>query len=321
MFDVACVGVLVADTVVKTVDRLPGTGKLAVYDNISLYSGGCASNAAIDLAKLGAGAAIVGMVGRDGFGGFLKSELQKYGVDTRGLRESGEASTSASVAMIDGCGERSFLHSYGANGVFRERDVDYSVIDESRIVFVAGCMLMPSFDGEDCATVLEYSREHGKITALDTAWDDKGRWMKTLAPCMNYIDYFMPSINEAQLLSGKETPRECAEEFFKMGVGSVVIKLGSDGCYYQKSISDEGVFVPTYKSFAAVDTTGAGDSFCAGFLFGLSRGMDILDCCMLGNAVGTHCVMAVGSSTGIRSYEETVRFMRENQIDCSGRHI
>ena len=53
------VGVLVADTVVKTVDRLPGTGKLAVYDNISLYSGGCASNAAIDLAKLGAGAAIV----------------------------------------------------------------------------------------------------------------------------------------------------------------------------------------------------------------------------------------------------------------------
>lgn len=315
MFDVACVGVLVADTVVKTVDRLPGTGKLAVYENISLFSGGCASNAAIDLAKLGAKAAIVGMVGRDGFGAFLKSELQKYGVDTRGLRESGEASTSASVAIIDGGGERSFLHSYGANGVFREKDVDYSVIDESAIVFVAGCMLMPSFDGCDCAAVLKYAKEQGKITALDTAWDDKGRWMKTLAPCMKHIDYFIPSINEAQLLSGKETPKECADAFFLTGVGSVVIKLGSDGCYYQKDSSDKGIYLPTYESFKAADTTGAGDSFCAGFLFGLSRGMDIADCCRLGNAVGTHCVMAVGSSTGIRSFEETEKFMRENSID------
>ncbi len=315
MFDVACVGVLVADTVVQTVERMPGTGKLAVYDNISLYSGGCASNAAIDLAKLGAKAAIVGMVGQDGFGSFLKAELIKFGVDTKGLSESDAACTSASVVLIDGNGERSFIHAYGTNGVFRERDVDYSVIDASGIVFVAGCMLMPSFDGDDCAAVLRYAKAHGKITALDTAWDDKERWMKTLAPCMPYIDYFMPSINEAQRLSGGETPEECAKVFFDMGVGTVVIKLGGEGCYLQKRPDDEGIYLKTYEKFKAVDTTGAGDSFCAGFLYGLSHGMDAGECCRLGNAVGTHCVMASGSSTGIRSYEETVRFMLENPLD------
>jgi sugar/nucleoside kinase (ribokinase family) len=72
--------------------------------------------------------------------------------------------------------------------------------------------------------------------------------------------------------------------------------------------------IPTYIKIKAVDTTGAGDSFVAGFLTGITRNLSLYECGKLANAVGTHCVMAAGASTGIKSYEEMVSFMKINEI-------
>lgn len=314
MFDVACVGILVADAITKTVDKIPEKGKLGLVESLRLYSGGCAMNAAIDLAKLGSQVALVGMIGSDGFGGFLQSELVKFGVNIQGLIVNQNTDTSASAVLIDSSGERTFLHCIGANGVFSEKDISYDIIENSKIVFVAGTMLMPSFDGEDCAVLLKKAKQMGKITILDTAWDDKGRWMSVLEPCMQYLDYFLPSIEEAEQLSGETKPEKIGKVFFEKGVKSVVIKLGKDGCYMQATKSSEGIYIPTYTHIKPVDTTGAGDSFCAGFLYGLSHGMNMHECCKLANAVGTHCVMATGASTGIKSYSEIEKFMEENSL-------
>jgi sugar/nucleoside kinase (ribokinase family) len=314
MFDIACVGILVADAITKTVDKMPEKGKLGLVDSLELYSGGCAMNASIDLAKLGANVALIGMIGNDGFGTFLKSELNNYGINTEGLVINKATNTSASVVLVDSSGERTFLHYIGANGVFSEQDINYRIIENSKIVFIAGSMLMPSFDGEGCALTLKKAKDMGKITVLDTAWDDKGRWMQVLEPCMEYLDYFVPSIEEAEQLSGEKEPEKIAKVFFNKGVKTVVIKLGKDGCYMQENAEAEGVYIPTYSHIKPVDTTGAGDSFCAGFLYGLSNGMTILESCKLANAVGTHCIMATGATTGIKSYDEIAKFMEENKL-------
>jgi sugar/nucleoside kinase (ribokinase family) len=313
MYDVACVGILVADAITQTVDKIPEKGKLGLVDSLKLYSGGCAMNAAIDLAKIGAKVALLGMTGNDGFGSFLHSELEKYGIDCEGLVKNDNANTSASVVLVDGSGERTFLHSTGANGVFSEKDIKYDIIDKSKIVFVAGSMLMPSFDGDDCALFLKKAKEAGKTTVLDTAWDDKGRWMSVLKPSLQFVDYFLPSIEEAQQLSSETEPEKISKVFFDCGVKSVVIKLGKDGCYMQEDATSKGVYIPTYEHIKPVDTTGAGDSFCAGFIYGLSAGMSMQECCMFANAVGTHCIMETGASTGIKSYAEILKFMEENK--------
>lgn len=310
-YDVACVGILTADVIVKTVDAMPPRGKLNLVDGVSLHSGGCAANTAVDLAKLGADVAVVGMVGRDGFGTFLQQEMKAHGVNTDGLLCSDEAGSSASVVMIGQGGERSFWHNPGANGVLTERDIRYEVLEKSRIVFVTGTMLMPRFDGADCAAMLKKCRAMGKITALDTAWDDTGRWMSLLSPCLSELDYFLPSEEEAVALSGETNPERMAAVFFERGVRHVVIKLGKRGCYAQESPDRPGRYLKSYDSISAVDTTGAGDSFCAGFLYGLLRQMPFERCCEVANAVGTHCVMAVGASTGIPSYETIQTFMEE----------
>ncbi len=313
MIDVACIGILVADVIAKPVDKIPKPGLLERIDSIAIYSGGCAMNAGIDMAKIGLKTAVLGKTGDDSFGSFLRGELEKYSVDISGLATDESVQTSASVVVSASNGERSFLHTVGANATFCYNDVNWDVIENSKIVFVAGTMLMDAFDGEDCAKVLKKCKEMGKITVLDTAWDSRGRWMQVLKPCMPYIDVFMPSIDEAiELAGGEEEPAKIADIFFEMGVKQVVIKLGSKGCYLRETKDAEGVIIPCFK-VKAVDTTGAGDSFCAGFLTGMAKGLPFADCGRFANAVGAHCVQAMGASTGIRSYDEIRNFIIEQE--------
>ena len=125
---------------------------------------------------------------------------------------------------------------------------------------------------------------------------------------------FIPSLEEAVMLSGKEEPEAIADVFLAMGVKIAVIKLGKQGCFI-KDLNGEKHWIPTYSKIKAVDTTGAGDSFVAGFLTGLTKGWSLYECGKFANAVGTHCVMATGASTGIKSFEETVEFMKNNEIE------
>jgi sugar/nucleoside kinase (ribokinase family) len=308
MIDIACVGIIVADAIAKPVEKIPAKGKLELVDTLSLYTGGCAASASIDMAKIGINVAIIGKIGNDGFGKFMKSAFEDNGVLTDGLIMNENGATSASLVIVTADGERSFIHCLGENATFVESDIDYSIVDKAKLVFVAGKMLMPSFDGEGCATFLKKCKEKGKMTALDTAWDSKGRWMKVLADSMPYIDYFLPSIEEAMELSGKTDPEEIADVFLSMGAKVVVIKLGKDGCLI-KTKDGEKYKIPTYERIKPIDTTGAGDSFCAGFLTALVKGKSLPECGKFANAVGTHCVMAKGASTGIKSEKEILKFM------------
>ena len=308
MIDIVCVGVIVADAIAKPVRIIPSKGKLELVDSLSLYTGGCAASAAIDMAKIGIKVAIIGKIGNDGFGNFMKNSFEESKVITDGLIVNNGGSTSASLVIVTEDGERSFIHCQGENATLVESDIDYSIVEKAKLVFVAGIMLMAKFDGDECAKFLKKCKEKGKITALDTAWDSTGRWIKVLTSSLPYLDYFLPSYEEAVELSGKTDPEGIADVFLSMGPKIVVIKLGKDGCFI-KTKEGEKYTIPTYERIKPVDTTGAGDSFCAGFLTAVVRGKSLVECGKFGNAVGTHCVMAKGASTGIKSEAEILKFM------------
>jgi len=308
MLDVVCVGVLVADAIARSVEKLPEKGKLELVNNISLYTGGCAANSGVDMAKIGLKAGVIGNLGDDGFGGFMRSALAQSGIHVEGIRVKSGVSTSASLVMVTPDGERSFIHCTGANGYFTEDDIDYEIIKDSCFVFVAGTMLMPRFDGTECALFLKKCKEMGKTTILDTAWDSTGRWMEILQPAMPYIDYFLPSLDEARQLSGMKVPDEIADYFISLGPKVVAIKMGENGSLI-KTKDGKRITVPAF-TVQAVDATGAGDSFCAGFITGLVRGWTLEKCGLFANAVGAHCVMAAGASGGIRSEEEIWAFIK-----------
>lgn len=312
MKKVACVGILVADVIVEPVSKYPEKGVSELVNSITIHNGGNAMTAAINLRKLGVGSYMAGMVGNDMFGNFLRKKLDEAGVNTEGLKASNNAQTSASVLMIDKTGERSFFHCRGTNATFSESDIDYTIIDKCDAVFVTGTFLMDTFDGEETMTFLKKCKEMGKTTFLDVCWDATGSWGKLLDMSMPYIDFLMPSIDEAVCIAGKEYPEDIADVFVSKGAKNIIIKLGSKGSYLRKDGETKGeIFKPFYVE-NPVDTTGAGDSFCSGFLAAFARELPLEECMVFANATGAHCVTAKGATTGIKTYEETMKFIKEN---------
>lgn len=312
MKKIACVGILVADVIVEPVANYPEKGVLEPVNSITMHNGGNAMTAAINLRKLGVESYMAGMVGDDMFGDFLRKKLIESGVETQGLKTSSDAQTSASVLMIDKSGERSFFHCKGTNAVFSESDIDYSVIDNCDVVFVTGTFLMDKFDGEETMEFLKRCKEKGKTTFLDVCWDAKGKWGELLDMSMPYIDFLMPSIDEAVCIAGKDSPEEIANVFVSKGAKNVIIKLGSKGSYLRKEGEKSGQIFPPFYIENPVDTTGAGDSFCSGFLAEFARGGSLEDCMEFANATGAHCVVEKGATTGIKTYEEIKSFIKRS---------
>lgn len=307
---VACVGILVADVIVEPVDKYPGKGVLEKVNSITVHNGGNAMTASINVKKLGVDTSIVGMVGDDMFGTFLKSRLDDYNVDTRGLKISSETQTSASVLMVDKNAERSFFHCVGTNVAFSINDIDFDVISECDIVFVTGTFLLTHFDGIETMEFLKKCKQMGKTTMLDVCWDSNGNWGKLLNMSMPYIDYLMPSIDEAVCIAGEEDPEKIADVFVSKGAKNVIIKLGSKGSFLRKENEAKGKVFPPFFVENPVDTTGAGDSFCSGFIAAFAKGKPLDECMEFANAVGAMSVMAKGATSGTKSYEETLEFIK-----------
>ncbi|MDQ1316723.1 MAG: hypothetical protein QG588_371 [Candidatus Poribacteria bacterium] len=309
--DVLCLGIFVADIVAKPIENMPGKGKLALVDTMELHTGGCASNTGYALNKLGISTGLMGKVGTDGFGDFFVNYMRNAGLDISGIKYSITANTSATMVMVSADGERTFFHYLGANAELNYDDVDFDIVKKAKILHVAGSFLMPNFDGVSTARVLKQAREWGITTSLDTAWDSKGNWLKVLEPCLQYLDIFMPSIEEARMITGKDKPSDIAEFLMSYGIKTVALKMGDRGSYVRTP--DWEFSLPIYK-VNAVDSTGAGDAFAAGFLAGVAKGWDYRDAARLGNAVGACCVTAIGSSAGIKNMGETLEFIDSYKV-------
>jgi sugar/nucleoside kinase (ribokinase family) len=306
MADVVCLGILVADLVGMPLDVYPERGKLVLVDQLELHSGGCAANTAIDLKKIGIDTGIIGKVGQDGLGDFMISALDRNQVDSRGVARDPKVGTSGTMVVVHSDGERSFIHYLGANASLTDADIDWSLIEGAKILHVAGTFLMPGIDGEPTARVLKKAKSMGITTALDTAWDSRGRWMSALKPCLPYIDYAVPSLAEARMVTGMEDPADVARVLMDHGVKIVGLKMGEEGCYVKSA--DVEITIPRYE-VKAIDALGAGDAFAAGFIAGVYYGWDLEKTGRFANAVGACCVTAVGATTGIKSMEETLEFM------------
>jgi sugar/nucleoside kinase (ribokinase family) len=310
MADVICAGILVADLIGWPIQQFPEYGRLELVENMELHTGGCAINTGIALRKLGVDVAVVGKVGEDGLGDFVVRRLEEAGLDASAVRRSRTCNTSATMVMVSETGERSFLHYIGANADLRLDDFELERFDGAKILHIGGALVLPGLDGEPMAELLRHARSLGLRTCLDTVWDASGRWMSVLAPCLAHTDFFLPGIEEARKLTGESQPEDVAAALRKAGVGTVALKMGEEGCF----VSDgrEAYRIPAL-AVDPVDTTGAGDCFVAGFLAATLRGWPLKEVASFATAAGAACVTAVGASSGVSSFEDTLRLMQEHR--------
>jgi sugar/nucleoside kinase (ribokinase family) len=294
-----CLGILVADVIARPVDELPPPGSLAFVEQLVLRSGGCAINTATALARLGVRTGVAGKVGADPFGDFLLGVLDERKLDCGLVVRDGAAPTSATVVLVDGEGERTFLHLKGANAELRREELDEEQLLAGRALHVAGALVLDGLDGDPCASLLAAAQGRGLLTSIDTVWDASGRWERIL-PALPHVDVFTASLAEAREITGERDVEAAASTLRRAGAAQVVVKLGADGCY----VAGGGLIEPV--EVTAVDGTGAGDAFAGALLYGLLEGWPIERAARLANAAGALATTAVGASEGVRDLAETL---------------
>lgn len=311
MSEIVNLGILVADVVAKPVLEWPDEGKLILVDQMELHTGGCAVNTGIALARLGFRPSVMGKVGQDAFGDFVIAALQREGINTDGVQRAQGVRTSATMVCVKPGGERSFIHYLGANAELTAEDVNFDVIRGARVLHIGSALLVPRLDGKPLAGVLRRAQEMGVLTCVDTAWDSKGRWMELVGPLLPYADMCVPSLEEARMITGERDPEAIARVLMGAGVKTVGIKMGDQGCYV--ATRSEAHLLPPFQ-VDAVDATGAGDAWVAGFLAGVVSGRSLKETARLANAVGAMSVTAMGAANGVRSLAETEAFMATTPV-------
>lgn len=311
MARILVIGIAVVDAVARPVDAYPAPGGLRLFDDLNLTTGGCAINCAIALAKLGVGVDVVSRVGRDVLGDFVVSELTRSGASSSAIVRDDSRPTSFSFVAVPTGGERSFLHTKGANSALCPADAPAGVVAGKSLVFVTGVMLMDALDGEPAAGLLAGTRARGARTILDTVYVEglpSTQWQQRVIPSLRHLDYFIPSQAEAREIAGTSDMSEAARIFRREGASNVVIKLGARGVLCLDDSGQE-TLVPAFKVPQVVDTTGAGDCWAAGFLAGLDQGRPFVQAARLGNAVAALSVQAAGATTGIHSMDQVTSLM------------
>lgn len=309
--EVLCAGIIVADHVCTPIDHLPAAGELVMADDMLLTIGGCAANAAVDLAKMGVRAAIAGRVGGDVFGRVVGELLREAGVDVSALTTSTTAPTSQTLIVNVRGEDRRFIHTFGANSEFGPPDVPAELLARCKVLYLGGYLVMPGVAQEDLAALFQTARTLGIQTVLDVVVPGAGDYIPRFEKLLPYTDVFLPNNDEAERITGERDPLLQAETFRRLGAGTVVITLGGAGSVL---VRDGLRLRAGAYTVPFVDGSGGGDAFDAGYIYGLLRGLSPEDCLRYASALGASCVRAVGTTPGVFHRAECEDFLRAQTL-------
>jgi sugar/nucleoside kinase (ribokinase family) len=291
--DLLVLGEVNPDIVVRAADPRPVFGQVErAVDAIDLVVGGSSVIFACGAARLGLRVAIVGVVGDDALGRFMLAAMAERGLDTSAVRIDPEVPTGASV-ILAGPADRAILTAAGTIPLVRVADVPDGLLARARHLH-AGHVFLLDAARPDLPGLFRAARHAGATTSFDCNWDPRGEWDGGVRALLRETDVFLPNAAEAMRLAGVEDVEAAARALVAMGPRVVAVKLGAAGAL-AASADGRLVNAPALPVEPA-DTTGAGDSFDAGFLWGWLAGRPPEACLALGVACGSLSTRGVGGT-------------------------
>ena len=203
--------------------------------------------------------------------------------------------TGMNIVLVEQDGTRSFLTN--PHGTLRSLKVDHIQLpfpESAKIVCFASIFVFPKIGPDKLVQIFSQAKMQGKIVCADMTKRKKGETLEDMAEAFSYIDYLFPNDEEAMLLTETESVEEAAECIKSTGVGNVIIKCGKRGCYIRTDV--EKCWIAAEENVNCIDTTGAGDSFAAGFLNALLDGNGVKRCAKEGNRYGAEAVQHIGAT-------------------------
>jgi len=296
-FDVVGFGALNVDKLYK-VNKIAGPDEEGFIISCEESCGGSAANTIVGLARLGCKVGFIGKIANDREGRMLLEDFLREGVDTEGVVRSKRGRSGVVMGFVDQKGERALYVDPGVNDIidFEEINLDYAV--KTNFLHLTSFAGEKSFEAQK--KLVENLPENVKVS-LDPGELYARKGIEKLMSMIRRCFVLMPNAKEITLLTGEEDYVAGAERLLEMGVKIVAVKLGSRGCYVTNG--EESHHIEAFK-VNVVDSTGAGDAFCAGFLYGLLKNKSLKECGRLGNFVASRCIMKMGARTGLPRLEE-----------------
>jgi sugar/nucleoside kinase (ribokinase family) len=292
-FDVLVLGDANPDLVLSGETVVPAFGQAErLVDEARLVIGGSGAIFACGAATLGLRVAFAGVVGDDMFGRFMCDQLQAHGVDTSAVAVLPERPTGVTV-VLSGHRDRAMLTFAGTTGDLSRSVIDADLLRRTRHIHVSSYFLQRALVPE-LPALLHEAREGEATTSLDPNWDPAGTWDGGLLALLPEVDVFLPNEVEALSLARISVVEDAIARLRSSGAGTVVVKTagqGSVGAQASDLIAVSGL--PTQ----VVDSTGAGDSFDAGFLAGFLAGEPLRRCLEIGNACGALSARGIGGTS------------------------
>ncbi len=253
--------------------------------------GGSAANTIVGLARLGLKTGFVGKVAEDRAGELLLKDFTNENVDLSGIVISKTGRSGTVMGYVDKKGNRALYVDPGANDLLEFREIDLEYASNTRFLHLTSFAGRKPFQAQTefakAVSDVEISLDPGTLYAR------KG--LGSLKPIVEHCSVMFPSGHEVKLLTGKDYEKG-SKILTRKGVDIVAVKLGERGCYVTDG--QESYVVEPYNVEVA-DTTGAGDAFCAGFLYGLIENKEPYECGKLGNFVASRCIMKSGARRGL----------------------
>ncbi|MCI8292231.1 MAG: carbohydrate kinase family protein [Hespellia sp.] len=274
---------------------------------MKLSFGGDALNESVVLTRLGKQVELVSKLGKDDAGDRVVDYIRNEGLSMDSITREEHLQTSMIIVLVDESGERCFLtNPEGSHRKLSEKDVEPYLDQAADIVSFAGLFISPALDIPATERIFRRIKEKPeRILAVDMTKAKNGETLGDIQGLLPYVDYMLPNNEEIALLTGEKDPYINAGLLIDAGVTCAVIKCGSEGCLIRTK--DVCMRIPTYPVEHAVDSTGAGDCFAAGFLWGLSQGLSLKECGCFACAVASCTVEKIGATEGVRSLEEPMR--------------
>lgn len=293
--EIVIIGAAILDVLVRPADAEVFQNGSSPAEEICLSVGGDGLNEATVLSKMGKTVRLETVIGSDKAGKYVTDHCREAGILLGADCIRSEIPTGINVVLVSRDGSRHFLTN--PSGSLRKlsiKDIHMPFPESAGIICFASIFVFPEIGPAELRTIFKKAKEQGKLVCADMTKRKNGETVKDLSLALEYVDYLIPNDEEAMLLTGKDTVEEAAAELRGAGVSHVVIKCGSRGCYLD--CCQEKTWIPAEKAVVCLDTTGAGDSFTAGFLYALSEGKSVRDCAKQGNRWGAKAVSAMGAT-------------------------
>jgi len=295
------------------VEAIPKAGQDAIVNDLRFLPGGSAPNCAAVAANLGATARFIGLVGQDAFGKMLVQDLEQHSVDISALRQVA-GPTAVAIIIIDRTGERTFLSFRGAGASVPYGSLPASILRMGDCLHISAYSFQTTHSRDTALGLMAVAREVGAAISVDPSFHFARRVMDQYRHVLNNLDFFFPNKEEAFLITETQDPAEAAERLRNLGIKTVLLKLGADGCLIA---TEAGISrIPAYSAPRVVDTTGAGDAFAGGFLAATMKGCPLEEAARVGHAAAAMIVATVGGHTGAPTLSD-LRDFAQDQCDAS----